>query len=204
MERKWKMKKLALLLALLMAIPATSFAAENTEDMLRQAARGLLTEVYGYTQEEAEAFTYEITEHDEVWAVVFYNHPDWIYKTGIRKDDMGLTGYRTPFTTLYSAKASENSVRYVLRAIEENGWFSNWNADSKAAFGELIAWCGDITMNDSMERGLTADDYTPAQAVEDLFLSCYGDTALWSDEVSQWLDELLVVFGSPDEVQSVL
>ena len=190
------MKKLALLLALLMIIPAASLAAEPADGVLTQQVRGLLTEVYGYTQEEAETFgVYMAQEDDDNWYVYSYSYPNWVYSATIRKTDQHFADYYSPFTSLYASNASENSVRTVLRAIGDNGWFDDWNADSKAAFAGIIDRCGDIRMNASMRNGLHADDYTPAQALDDLFLSCYGDTSLWSEKLLDWRDVAFFSFG---------
>ncbi len=186
MEGTQIMKKLALLFALLMIIPATLVAAEPAGDMLAQKVRGLLTEVYGYTQEEAEAFNIDVAQEDSgAFYMRFYTHPDWVYTATILKEDQRFADSYTPFNTFGMYKASENSVRYMLRTIRENGWFDDWTPDSKAAFGEAVAWCGDIRVNASMERGLQSDGYPPAQALEDLFLSCYGDTSLWLRELME-------------------
>ena len=78
----------------------------------------------------------------------------------------------------------------MLHAIEDNGWFTAWNRDSKTAFSQALDWCGDIQVNDSLRQGLTADDYTPAQALNDLFLSCYGEPVQWNKAIREWLDVL--------------
>jgi hypothetical protein len=180
------MKKLALLLVVMMLIPATSFAAQrNQEDVIAQI-RNLLTEVYGYTSAETQAFTYQVSENVDHWYVHFFMQIDWMYLAIIRKDDGSYVETQTPFTTMYTSKASENSVRYTLRAIKENGWFDVWNVESKAALGVTIDWCGDIRMTDSLQDGLLSDAYTPAQALDDLFISCFGSESLWSDAVVQW------------------
>lgn len=190
------MKKLALIVLLIIAVSPVGFAAESTEEMLKQKVYGLLTEVYGYTQAEAETFGVHVAQEDgEHWYLYFYLHPDWVYTATLRKQDLGFEESHTPFGAYGTVKTSENSVRYVLRAVKDNGWFDNWNADSKAAFGEAVAWCGDIQANASLERGLQSDDYTPAQALEDFFLSCYGDASLWYQELKEWKDLVFYSFG---------
>jgi len=189
------MKKHIALLLLLVMTAALSFAGAGNDDAVVQMAQSLLTEVYGYTQEEADAFTYDISDENDVWVVRFYQNPEWVYKAWINKSSMDFAGYSSPFTTLYRGTASENSVRYVLRAIAENGWFDSWDDSGKAALVEVIEWCGDIRMNASMERGLLSDAYTPAQALDDLFLSCYDETAQWSTEIVQWRDAVFASFG---------
>ena len=154
----------------------------------------MLTEVYGYTQADADAFTYEISDDGDLWTVRFYQNPEWVYEMTVRKSDRQWQDMQTPFTTLYGLKASENSVRYILNAIADNGWFDNWNAQSRAALGAALAWCDDIRVTDSLERGLASEDYTPAQALEDFFLSCYGEEAEWSSAVSQWRDAAFASF----------
>ena len=190
------MKKLAWLLALLMLIPAASFAAEGVPEDVVTQIHGLLTEVYGYTQEEALTFNVRLSEEDGAnWYIHFFLHPDWVYTATISKEDRRFVDSYTPFTTSDSYKAPENIVRGVLHAIAENKWFETWDADSKAALREKIDWYGDIRINGSMQSGLASADYTPAQALEDFFLSCYGDAALWTKEVRQWRDQVFYIFG---------
>ena len=191
------MKKLALYCMALLAcalflLPA---AAETADAELIRLASAMLTEVYGYTQDEADAFTYDMSDGGSLWNLRFYQNPDWVYTMTARKSDLQWQDAQTPFVTQYERKASENSVRYILRAVADNGWFTDWNAQSKAELTAALAWCDVIRVADSLERGLASEDYTPAQALQDFFRSCYGEEAQWSPAVSQWRDAAFASFG---------
>ncbi len=190
------MKKWIITLVALLMLFTVSHADKATEEELIQIAQSLLTEVYGYTQEEADSFTYNISDEDKLWLVRFYQSTSWVYEAKILKSDLSFSSYKTPFGTSSVSKASENSVRALLHEMEENDWFSKWNADSKQALGETLAQYSDIHINNSMDRGLQTDGYTPAQALEDFFLSCYGERAYWSPKtLVAWRNATFEAFG---------
>ena len=191
------MKRLTigLLLLLLFAGCAKAFAVEPDDTAAIQMAQNQLTEVYGYTREETMLFTYQVTYSADTVFVHFFQRSDWTYRITIRREDWSIRDSHTPFTTQYADKASENSVRQTLHAIKDNDWFAMWNVESKAMLRELIDGYGDIRVNEALQTGLSAEDYTPAQALEDLFISCYGEEWQWAVEVSAWRDAAFETFG---------
>ena len=189
------MKRWIAALTALAMLFTVSIAAENTEETVILKVQGLLTEVYGYTQEEADGFTFDISDEDGAWAVRFYQNPAWVYQAEIAKADRSFISYQTPFSTLHYNKASENSVRYMLREMKSGAWFADWSVNGKKALGEALDAFGDIRINIALERGLQTVDYTPAQALDDFFLSCYGHTAQRSPETVAWRDAVFAEFG---------
>jgi len=190
-----KKKILALMVALLLTVSSTAIAQDDTQQTLIKHVRGLLTEVYGYTQEEAEAFTVEITQEDDRWTARFYNHPGWEYSAFFSLTDLRYMNAVSPFTAGKSTGAPENSVRSILRAMKENGWLSTWDAQSRAALGAALKDDGNIYMDIELRDGLEDAAYAPAQALQDFFTSCYHDEIRWQPALVEWRDQVFAEFG---------
>ena len=159
------MKKLAFLLLLMIALSGTAFAQDNRQQAITEKVQGLLTEVYGYTQTEAEAFTIEIAQEENAWAVRFYNHPGWVYTASFALTDLGFLKAASPFVSYKTADAPENSVRSILRAMKDNDWFLQWDSQSRAALEEALQNDGNIFMRIELREGLKEDTYTASQAL---------------------------------------
>lgn len=183
-------------LCALLLLSAPALAQENADDKPIISAKSLLTEVYGYTQEEADTFEFTVTETDMQWHVEFCpkEHPEWIYKGSFDKPGGSFAGSSTPFHTNYSKYPGENGIRDTLRGAEKNHWFTQWNDASKAAFSEMIQKNG-ITPVYALQAGLQDKNYTAAQAIDDYFVSCYGEKYEWPPAVYQWHDEVLAANG---------
>ena len=87
-------RKLSLLLIILLVVPLFSLA-EGID--LISYAKANLTEVYGYTNEEAEQFVFGEQEDDTLsfWPP---DHPDWIYTVFIDRKTGQISG-TSPFDT---------------------------------------------------------------------------------------------------------
>ena len=70
------MKRLLCLMAACLLFPCAVLAASPADDAVAYASI-CLTEVYGYTAEDADAFTFEVEETAEGVTVTFFNHPGW-------------------------------------------------------------------------------------------------------------------------------
>ena len=190
------MKRIILLtIALILAVSGAAMAQEDAQQALAQKVQGLLTEVYGYTQTEAEAFTVELSQEDDAWTARFYNHPGWEYTASFALEDLSFLDAASPFEALKTSDAPENSVRSILRAIQENGWFSQWNAESRDALLEALENDGDIYMELELRKGLVDYTYTPSQALHDFFTSCYGSELNWQPALVQWRDQVFEELG---------
>ena len=91
------------LLMMALLIPCVALGASLSEDALSYA-QSCLTEVYGYTAEDADGFTFEVAETDEGVVVTYFNHPGWNY-TVVRSYD-GSTVATTPFRAESPARAA--------------------------------------------------------------------------------------------------
>ena len=181
------MKKLLTLLLALCLLCGCALAEPGplqwTEDML--------TEIYGYSYEEAQAFQYEDDGEGTVtcWPET---HPGWKYT--LRYDQNGWTDMITPFQTGVGYYPGEGTVRAALNGIRQAGWLNRWSPESKAA---LQAHCQEqgIRPQMSLLSVLSDENSTPAQAVCAFFESCYGPNALWPAALTEWRDSVLAEYG---------
>lgn len=175
---------------LILSIP--SLAQAGAYDKPITYAKSLLTEVYGYTQKEADAFEFHATETDVQWNIQFNpkGHPEWTYTGSFGKADGKFSDSSTPFHTNYRKFPGENGIRDTLRAAEKDHWFSQWNDAAKADFGNMMQK-NNISPIYTLQAGLQDKTYTAAQAVDDFFVSCYGEKFMWSPAIYQWRSEVL-------------
>ncbi|MDD3214299.1 MAG: hypothetical protein PHY64_11525, partial [Eubacteriales bacterium] len=188
-------RTLSVLLLLIFLTPVA--IAENAQADPIVLATGCLTEVYGYTQEEADAFSYTVTETDEKWHVDFSpkNHPTWEYMAEFEKPSGLFIQGTTPFNAgNFGAYPGESAVRGGLRAARENDWFTEWSPESRTAFADWIDRWG-IEPNGDLSRALSENDSTAAQAVQAFFVSCYGNPVFWPDALTEWRDGELAAYG---------
>ncbi len=179
-------------LCVLLLLFPPALAQEGSYNKPITYAKSLLTEVFGYTQEEADAFEFHVTETDVQWHVQFNpkEHPEWTYTGSFGKTDGNFAGSGTPFHTSYRKYPGENGIRDTLRAAEKNHWFSQWNDAAKADFRDMMQR-NNISPVYPLQVGLQDQTYTAAQAVDDFFLSCYGEKFMWPPAVNQWRSEVL-------------
>ena len=189
------MKRFLLLLLALAVLPAAASAAEPSAPI--RGAMADLTEVFGYTQEEAEAFTFDVTQTDTTYEVAYYDpaHPTWVY-TSITDTKTGqYVSATTPFKGPdYADYPGEGAVRDGLRAARENSWFVNRSAENRAAF---LAWMEQwgVQANDTLKNGLETGAITGVRAVHAYFTSCYGDPSGWSKALLEWEEAELATNG---------
>lgn len=193
---------LLMLLCLLLNLSPMASAEEFTyfdEQSQRAFAFSCLTEVYGYTPEEADQFVFEVTREDEL-AIVSYWHPDfpdWIYKSYFSLKDGARLDNTTPFYCGNYRYPGESSVRCAINAILEGKLLKNWNKDSREAFASILEMEG-ITASWNLEKGLADAAYLPQQAVKDFFLSCYGKAHEWTTATKEWYQWVLETCGLPE------
>lgn len=188
-------KRLLPVLLALALLPGPAHA-ETVPSAVRHAMANL-TEVYGYTQEEAEAFTFDYTQTETEVRVEYYppGHPTWVY---VSANDITTGQYvssGTPFAVSgFTAYPGENAVRDGLRQARENNWFTDLSAENRAAFLEWMERWG-VRADETLVNGLTTGNITPAQAVHAYFTSCYGDPSGWLEALREWHDEELASYG---------
>ena len=113
---------LFLLLALLLWLPTALAAPE-----LLETAKSHLTEVYGYTAEDADNFQFS---DDKKGTLSFWpkDRPEWIYTLVYSESGVDDVGATTPFYSgLFLDFPGENDIRRVLNAARQNGWFQRWD-----------------------------------------------------------------------------
>lgn len=181
------------LLMMALLIPCVALGASLSEDALSYA-QSCLTEVYGYTAEDADGFTFGVAETDEGVVVTYFNHPGWNY-TVVRSYD-GSTVATTPFRAEsdYPYYPGEGSVRQGLYTARDGAWFTRWDETARS---EMAAWMDlwGVTPTPALAEGLSNGTLTPAQALNEFFLSCYGPETAWPKALTEWRDEELDSYG---------
>ncbi len=176
-------------------LPACAAAKDFSE--AERHAMADLTEVYSYTQAEADAFIFEVTETDTQWQVTFYppGHPTWVYTSANDKQTGQFISSSTPFhVDGFSAYPGEGSIRDGLRTARANGWFTGMSAERRAMFLDWMEQWG-VQPNDALYSGLMNGSLTTAQAVNEYFKSCYGEPETWPQPLLEWRDEELASYG---------
>ncbi|MBQ9198214.1 MAG: hypothetical protein IJ157_13390 [Clostridia bacterium] len=184
------MKKLYI--CLLAACLLLCRAQAEPYDLKEWAVSGL-TEVLGYTTEEAAAFVFEPQPDGSLryWQA---NHPDWAYAT-YYDEASGAVRSSTPFKTDYTLRTGEGVLRDILRTAEEQGWLASWGPESKDA---LIDCClADISSLSSALRFAES----ASQAVQGIFESCFGPEAHWPAALGEYRGAVLAQYGLvPEEI----
>lgn len=195
------MKKISLwLITLWMTLClAPAMAAESGElpAEAKQSALSLLTEVYGYTAEEADNFAFRCEEADGQWMMTFAPkaHPGWQYTAAFSAQTGAFISGETPFgVSAFSYYPGEATVRDGLRAAREKGWFT---AKDEAAAADFAQWLEqwNVRPNAALQGWLYGDGVTAAQAVDGYFTSCYGEEYQWPAALKEWRDEELAAYG---------
>jgi len=166
-------------------------AARAEENAPRRAAENYLTEVFGYTVEEAEHFQFE---DDGKGTLRFWpeDHPDWVYTMTYL---YGNTNCATPFRTEYAQYPGEGAVRALLRTARERGWFRHWDETAKAELLEALS-ANDVRGNTELLMALSPqNDSTAAEAIAQLFASCYGEQINWPPALTGFRDSVLAEYG---------
>lgn len=192
-----KKRGLTLLFALLLALAPLSPGAQAQEEEAMLSAKSLLTEVYGYSYEEAEnGFDYRVAETETERSVTFWpkEHPQWVYSASFDRDSGECKDGATPFGSGYSGYPGEGTVRWILSTAEEKDWFRTWDQTARDGLLEMLTTQG-VTLEDGLESGLAAGGIGAAEAVQAFFTSCYGGEGDWPPSLFQWRDEVLAQNG---------
>lgn len=161
-----------------------------------------LTEIYGYTQEEADQFLCSVTETESTLEYVLYpaEHPNWRYthvlnrKNGACEDDL------SPFSGT-NPPGYEGWLRAILQRAAEESWFENWDeAAMTALYDQMTQW--EFRRSARLEAGLGQKNLTAAEAVQEMFVSTFGDELSWTEPVREWRDEVLTQHGLTRETIS--
>ena len=176
----FKRSVLLFMIAVVLSLPMITHA-EGID--LKSYAVSNLTEVLGYTAEEAAQFVFDETDEGKI-AFWHPDHPDWVYTLYIDKRTGEMVG-TTPFDTGYELFRGENAVRGLLQTIREKGYFANWNPDNRQ---ELIGLLNSYEIWISTELYFTDDG---GKAVHGFFESCYGPDFAWPEQLCQVYQSIL-------------
>lgn len=195
------MKKplIAILCALILCLAAGPVPAESSRQSLRTFARYNLTEVFGYTHEEADAFVYEDNEKGllRFW---HRDHPEWVYTLGYDPASLQVTDGTSPFHLgLFHGFPGEAAIRDLLREAREQQWFTAWGPEAAAAFRQALLAGGNIRPTLSLEAGLAFGDISAAQAVEAFFNATLGLPHQRSPEGLAWQEAVMAEAGLQPE-----
>lgn len=189
------MKKIiAWLLACVLLLPACpAMALDDSE--IRERVNNYLTEIYGYTALEAEAFVMRVAQAGGETVVEFYppDHPEWRYTARYDAQKQRLADAATPFYTngQYHAYPGEGAVRMVLAEAREQGWFAKWDGQARDVLVNTMAFNG-ISPTSKLRE--TAPE-KPAEALHEFFVSCYGSPNNWTRELTKWFEAELESYG---------
>lgn len=192
------MKKIALIL--LLALICLTGAAQG-EEMIRENVKSLLTEIYGYSAEESEAFQIEVGQENGVWDVSFAHkaHPEWLY-TAQYHPDGGLLDSQSPFQSKvrFAYYPGEGTVRHGISQMLS--WFADWENTGRGAMLEWMRQCS-VHGTRVLQEGLGMGTLPPGNALHEFLLGCYGEKPNWSEPLREWEAELLEQHGLTIEEQ---
>ena len=162
---------------------------------MRERVSNYLTEVYGYTVEEAEAFEVHVAHAGGETVVDFYpaQHPEWRYTARYDEATQKFIDVTTPFYTggQYYDYPGEGAVRMVLAEAREQGWFAAWNEKAWNVLVNTMAFNG---ISPTLKLCETVPE-KPAEALREFFVSCYGSPNNWTWELTKWFEAELESYG---------
>lgn len=178
-------------LLLFLCVAAVSVSAERTEE-LTVFAKGYLTEVYGYTIEEADQFVFWDSGDGLFQYWPDKQHSEWVYEIQYDPVTGQVISASTPF---YDGKflyyPGEGTVRRVASTFVSHQWLEHWDEEAMKAFETEVTLFHDVHMTQKLRSGLEDRTLSATEAICEFFLSCYGEPELWTTAVTQWLDELM-------------
>ena len=115
--------------------PFGADASEEKRYDLSALVKSSLTELYGYTEEEAECFT---TEPQANGSVRFWpeGRPDLVYSLYV--DESGQVAGTTPYSTGFMRGCDEKTIRNILKKVREQGLLADWNEENRQALIALL------------------------------------------------------------------
>ena len=171
-------------------IMAASVSADRMDE-LTESVKGYLTEVYGYSQDEADGFVFHDAGGGLFQCWQDDEHSEWVYEFEYNTGNCEIISASTPFYNgTYSWYPGEGTVRRVAGDFTRNQWLDHWDEETMKAFEVSVDLFRDVQMTEELKNGLTEKKITATEAIHEFFLSCYGNTSLWTNAVFQWLDEL--------------
>ena len=178
------MKRMLLLIAALCLLAGPALAEYDPIT----GAKNQLTEIFGYTVEEAEGFDFEDNGIDLVrfWP---REHPDWVYT--LSYDSYGPTGGDSPFYgEHYNDYPGEGFINEILRRARQESWLTNWNAQARESLYAAYIKNG-LRFSTALLDAIQNPDATGAEALQAFLTSCYGPEYAWTPALTALRDALL-------------
>lgn len=186
------------LLVALGGVHSVALAQTPIEAQAILNAKSYLTEVYGYTVEDAEAFDFRFSEANEQQILSFAPkaHPNWAYTARVDREDGSLSEATCPFTTGYESYPGQNAVQGVLYEAREKGWFENWDQNAMAELKDALHRFEIQGRGaSSLYGGLNKGGLSAAGAIQGFFEACYGEPLGWTGATKEWRDDVLSSYG---------
>lgn len=169
---------LLLVLGLVFILPA-----QAAEIDLAAYARSNLTEVLGFTSEEANEFILGEPEDDSI-SFWHPDHPEWVYTLSVSWQTGRISG-TTPFDTGYTLFRGENVIRQVFRTVRDEKILENWDQDRHQDLLSLLD-----KNNIRISTGLYFAE-SAGNAVHGLYESCYGPEFGWPEPLHQLYQDMM-------------
>ncbi len=152
---------------------------------LKSLVRGNLTEVYGYTKEEAARF---VTESRADGSVRFWpeGQEGLIYTLYV--DEIGRVAGTSPYETGYMLMADEKTVRGILRTAAEQRLLAPWNEDHRQA---LITLLRTANIQPGNETYFARD---AGGVLHGMLEGMFGPDIRWTDAVRRLFQEQLEAY----------
>ncbi len=184
------MSKRILLLALALALMVP--VAQATQSQLITSAKSHLTEIYGYTQAQADTFTFEDIGQGtlKAWQK---EYPEWVYSLYYSDESAAIQLADSPFHRVFPGNFSpgEGAIRDMLNRGITEGWYQNWESGGRSAFAQAIAPYDSVRPTLQYQAGMKQSDITASQALMELFTACLGEVGERPIVADAWLDKVL-------------
>ena len=133
----------------------TAADSETLRDLVIQHAKDTLTEVYGYTEEQADHFQFLFHAEGELEYWPDEDHTAYCYRLHFDPATGDTISYTTPFYDGgFENYPGEGNIRSVTNAFVENDWLHHWDSDSIAAFSQKVYEWGEIVPTQTLAEGL--------------------------------------------------
>ena len=183
----------------------TAADSETLQDLVIQHAKDTLTEVYGYTEEQADHFQFLFHAEGELEYWPDEDHTAYCYRLHFDPATGDTISYTTPFYDGgFENYPGEGNIRSVTNAFVENDWLHHWDSDSIAAFSQKVYEWDEIVPTPTLAEGLKSGNISSTDAMRELFLASFGPEETWTYATTIWLKELLgELSDSPNGVNTV-
>ena len=183
----------------------TAADSETLRDLVIQHAKDTLTEVYGYTEEQADHFQFLFHAEGELEYWPDVDHTAYCYRLHFDPATGDTISYTTPFYDGgFENYPGEGNIRSVTNAFVENDWLHHWDSDSIAAFSQKVYEWDEIVPTPTLAEGLKSGNISSTDAMRELFLASFGPEETWTYATTIWLKELLgELSDSPNGVNTV-